>query len=55
MHKLGINKWLVHLIKFMYKDLGSRVRVDDGYREEIDVRVGVRQDAVLSPLCSSLF
>ena len=34
----------------MYKDVRSRVRVDEGYSEEIGVRVGVRQDSVLSPL-----
>ena len=50
MHRLGIDKWLVHLVQSMYNDVGSRVRVDDGDSEEIDVRVGVRQDSVLSPL-----
>ena len=33
----GIDKWLVHLVQSMYKDVGSRVRVDDGYSEEIGV------------------
>ena len=50
MHKLGIDKWLVHLVKSMYKDVGSRVRVDDGYSEEFGVRVGVHQDSILSLL-----
>ena len=50
MHQLGIYRWLVHLVQSMYKDVGSRVRVDDGYSEEIGVRVGVSQDSVLSPL-----
>ena len=34
----------------MYKGLGSRVRVDDGYSEEFGVRVSVHQDSVLIPL-----
>ena len=34
----------------MYKDVLSRVRVDDGNSEEFGVRVGVHQDSVLSPL-----
>ena len=34
----------------MYMDVGSRVRVDDGYSEEFGVRVGVHQDSVHSPL-----
>ena len=50
MLKLGIDKWLVHLVRSMYKDVGSRVRVDDGYSEEYGVRVGVNQNSVLSPL-----
>ena len=50
MHKLGIDKWLVHLVQSMYKDVGSRVRIDDGYIEEFGVRVGVHQDSVLSTL-----
>ena len=47
---LGIDKWLVHLVQSMYKDVESRVRVDDGYSGEFGVRVGVHQDSVLSPL-----
>ena len=50
MHKLGIDKWLVYLVQSMYKDVGSRVRVDNGYSEEICVP----QDSVLSPLFSLL-
>ena len=46
MYKFGIDKWLVHLVQSMYKDVGSRVRVDDGYSEEF----GVHQDSVLKPL-----
>ena len=48
MHKLGIDKWLVHLVQ--YKDVGSRVRVDDCYNEEFGIRVSVHQDSVLIPL-----
>ena len=47
MHKLGIDKWLVHLVQSMYKNVGSRVRLDDGYSEEFGVQVGVHQDSVL--------
>ena len=48
MHKLGIDKLLV--VQSMYKDVESRVRVDDEYSEEIGVQVVVPQDSVLSPL-----
>ena len=52
MHKLGIDEWLKRLVQSMYKDVRSRVRVGDGYSEEFDVGVGVRQGSVpsLSPL-----
>ena len=50
MRKLGIDKWLVHLVQSMYKDVKSRVRVGDGYSEEFGVGVGVHQGSVLSPL-----
>ena len=41
-------KWLVQLVQSMYKDVRSRVRVGDGYKEEFGV--GVHQGSVLSPL-----
>ena len=50
MRKLGIDEWLVHLVQSMYKDVRSRVRVSDGYSEELGVGVGVHQGSVLSPL-----
>ena len=50
MRKLGIDEWLVRLVQSMYKDVGSRVRVGDGYSEEFGVGVGVHQGSVLSPL-----
>ena len=46
MRKLGIDVWLVCRVQSMYKDMRSRVRVEDGYSE-----VGVvHQGFVLSPL-----
>ena len=50
MRKLGIDEWLVRLVQSMYKDVRSRVRVDDGYSEEFGVGAGVHQGFVLSPL-----
>ena len=50
MRRLGIDEWLVRLVQSMYKDVGSRVRVGDGYSEEFGVGVGVHQGSVLSPL-----
>ena len=31
MPTLGTDKWIVHLVQSMYKDVRSRVRVGDGY------------------------
>lgn len=39
MRKLGLDEWLVRLVQSMYKDVRSRVRVGDGYREEFDVEL----------------
>ena len=50
MRKLGIDEWLVRLVQSMYKDVRSRVRVGNGYREEFGVAVGDHQGSVLSPL-----
>ena len=50
MRKLGIDEWLVRLVQSMYKDVRSRVIVDDGYSEEFGVGVGVHQGSVLSQL-----
>ena len=33
MSTLGTEEWLVHLVQSMYKDVRSRVRVGDGYRQ----------------------
>ena len=38
------------LVQSMYKDAGSRVRVGDGYSEELGVQVSVHQESVLIPL-----
>ena len=47
MHELGIDNWLVHLVQSMYKDVGSRIKVDNEYSEEFGAPVGVHQDSVL--------
>ena len=50
MRKLSIDEWMVRLVQSMYKDVRSRVRVDNGYSEEFGVGVGVHQGSVLSLL-----
>ena len=46
MRKLKIDEWLVKIVQSMYKE----VRVGDEYSNSFDVRVGVHQGSVLSPL-----
>ena len=44
---LGVDEWIVRLI---HSNARSCVRVGDGYSEEFEVKVGVHQGSVLSPL-----
>ena len=50
LRKLGVKEWIVRLIQGMYANAWSRVRVGEGYSEEFEVKVGVHQGSVLSPL-----
>ena len=50
LRNLGVDEWIVHLVQGMYSNARSRVRVGEGYSEEFEVKVGVHQGSVLSPL-----
>ena len=50
LRKLGVDEWIVRLVQGMYSNARSRVRVGVGYSEEFEVKVGVHQGSVLSPL-----
>jgi hypothetical protein len=50
MRKLRVEEWLIRLVKCMYTNARSRVRVNDTYSDEFSVKVGVHQGSVLSPL-----
>ena len=47
---LGVDEWIVRLVQGMYSNARSRVRVGEGYSDEFEVKVGVHQGSVLSPL-----
>ena len=47
---LNFFKWIVRLVQGMYANARSRVHVGEGYSEEFEVKVGVHQGSVLSPL-----
>ena len=50
LRKLGVKEWIVQLVQGMYANVRSCVRVGEGYSEEFEVKVGVHQGSVLSPL-----
>ena len=50
LRKLGVEEWIVQLVQGMYANTWSRVRVGEGYSEEFEVKTGVHQGSVLSPL-----
>ena len=50
LRKLGVEEWIVRLVQGMYGNARSRVRVGEGYSEQFEVKVGVHQGSVLSPL-----
>ena len=55
LRKLGVEEWIVRLVQGMYMHCiaWSRVRVGEGYSDEFEVKVGVHQGSVLSPLLIS--
>ena len=50
LRKLDVEEWIVRLVQGMYANARSRVRVGEGYSEEFEVKAGVHQGSVLSPL-----
>ena len=50
LRELGVDEWIVRLVQGMYSNARSRVRVGEGYSEEFEVKFGVHQGSVLSPL-----
>ena len=50
LRKLGIEEWIVRLVQGMYANARSLVRVGEGFSKEFEVKVGVHQGSVLSPL-----
>ena len=50
LRKFGVEEWTVRLVQVIYTNWRSHVRVGEGYSEEFEVKVGVHQGSVLSPL-----
>ena len=47
---LGVDEWIVSVIKAMYEDATTKVRLNGRESHAFSVRVGVHQGSVLSPL-----
>ena len=50
LRKLGAEEWIVRLVQGMNANARSRVRDGQGFSKEFEVKVGVHQGSVLSPL-----
>ena len=47
---LGVPEWIISVVQAMYSSAKSHVRISDLYSDDFEVKVGVHQGSVLSPL-----
>ena len=50
LRKLGVDEWVIRLVKAMYSNAQSSVHMNESSSEPFKVSVGVHQGALLSPL-----
>src|SRR5207244_8784439 len=50
LRKRGVGEWLINVIKSMYEGATIAVKFKEGESAEFEVKVGVHQGSVLSPL-----
>jgi hypothetical protein len=50
LRRLGVEEWLVKVIRAMYEGVTTAVKMNDGESGGIEVKVGLHQGSVLSPL-----
>ena len=50
LRKAGVDEWIVKVVQCMYDGCTSHIRVNDSFSNSIEVKVGVHQGSVLSPL-----
>ena len=50
LRQLGVEEWLVQTVMVMYEKARTTVRTKQGSSEEFEIKVGVHQRSVLSPL-----
>ena len=50
----GVEEWIVNIIKVMYVGSTTAIKLKDGESKDFEVKVGVHQGSVLSPLSAGL-
>ena len=50
LRKLGVDEWLIRTVMALYTEACTVVRPDAGLSESFEVKVGLHQGSVLSPL-----
>ena len=55
LRKMKVDEWLVRIIMSMYENVTTAIKVDGKLSDEFEVKVGVHQGSVLSPLLTLLF
>ena len=50
MRKLRIDEWIIQIVKSIYDNAHSKVRITNSCSNPINVSVGVHQESVLIPL-----
>ena len=55
MRKKGLSEIMVWEVMSLYDGAKTRVRVGSAYSEEFEVKIGIHQGSVLSPLLFAIF
>ena len=50
LRKLGVDEWLIRTVMALYTEACTVVRTDAGLSKSFEVKVGLHQGSVLSPL-----
>ena len=50
LRKLGVDEWLIRTVIALYTEACTVVRTDTGLSESFEVKVGLHQESLLSPL-----
>ena len=50
MRRVGVEEWVKLAVKVMYENVKSRVHLNGQFSDEFNIKVGVHQGALLSPL-----